>query len=209
MRFATQRTYHDRATKAVYIADKYAAILQGSVLDVGCDQKQLAGALPQGVKYTGVDMGDTADIRLNLDRENLPFPPRSFDTVVCCDVLEHLEQIHAVFDQLCTIAARRVILSLPNPARIFLFSLVEGKQGRQKYYGLPAEPEPDRHRWFFNAEEARDFVRARAARNGFEVEQLDHEDSWVSTVISSKGVHLSDHPALKDGTLWAVLARPQ
>jgi hypothetical protein len=207
MHYSTTTTYTDRASKALYIADKYAPILRTSVLDVGCDQKQLAAALPSGARAVGVDLGPPADVCINLDKEKLPFGPRSFETVVCCDVLEHLEQIHSVFDQLCTIAGERVILSLPNPARIFIFSLVEGKQGKQKYYGLPLDPPPDRHRWFFDAEEAREFVRARAARNGFEVEQMDHEDSWVSTVVSSKGVNLTDHPALKDGTLWAVLKR--
>lgn len=207
MLFSTTLTYADRATKALYIADKYASILNASVLDVGCDQRQLAAALPAGALYTGVDMGPPADIQVNLDQEDLPFPPRSFKSVVCCDVLEHLERIHGVFDQLCRIADRHVIISLPNPARIFLFSLVEGKQGRQKYYGLPFDPPADRHRWFFNAEEAREFVHERARRNAFDVAQIDHEDSWVSTILSSKGIHLSDHPALKDGTLWAVLTR--
>jgi len=205
--YDTTLTYSDRATKALYIARKYAPILTTSVLDVGCDQKLLATHLPAGVRYVGVDLAPPADVCVNLDEQPLPFAARSFGTVVCTDVLEHLERIHSVFDQLCTIAASRVVLSLPNPARNFVFSLRAGTQGKQKFYGLPLDPPADRHRWFFDAEEARAFVGLRAQRNGFGVEHMHHEDSWVSTILSSKGEDLSASPALRDGTLWAVLRR--
>lgn len=205
--YSTTKTYTDRVGKSAYIADKYASILTGRVLDVGCDQKFLQSHLPASTMYTGVDLFPPADVCVNLDQQALPFAPQSFDTVVCTDVLEHLERIHSVFDQLCAIARERVIVSLPNPARSFVFSLRAGTLGRQKFYGLPLEAPTDRHRWFFDADEAREFVAGRGQRNGFAIEHMHNEDSWVSTVVSTKGEPLTDSPALRDGTLWAVLRR--
>jgi 2-polyprenyl-3-methyl-5-hydroxy-6-metoxy-1,4-benzoquinol methylase len=143
---------------------------------------------------------------VNLDQEDLPFPDRHFDTVVCTDVLEHLERCHGVFDELCRVARGHVIVSLPNPLRVLLASLLEGTGGRIKYYGLPGEAPADRHRWFFGREEAVEFVTTRARHNGFEVEQTDAEDeprpAWVRN-----GRDVLDHPNVAGGTVWFVLRR--
>jgi len=41
-----------------------------------------------------------------------------------------------------------------------------------KFYGLPLDRPPDRHRWFFNTEEAEEFVRYRTKRNGFKIQKI-------------------------------------
>ena len=199
--------YTDRLTKARYIADKYRPILGGSILDVGCDQRQLAAHLPPTASYTGVDVADAADVVLNLDREDLPFADRAFDTVLCADVLEHLERLHAVFDDLCRVSADRVIVSLPNPYRSFVLAAVAGKLDPLKHYGLPVDPPRDRHRWFFGAEQAETFIRVRAARSGFEVEQLDVEDHGSPKWVDQNGVNLFGGWNIQGGTTWAVLRR--
>jgi len=199
--------YTDRATKAAYIAAKYAPLLTSTVLDVGCDQAPLRALVGRPELYTGVDMRDTADVVLDLDREDLPFAPQSFDTVLCTDVLEHLERCHAVFDELCRVARRHVIISLPNPLAVLVRALLEGGPVKLKFYGLPAEPPPDRHRWFFGQQDAEAFLRDRARRNGFEIEQLDVEDA--------ADFHSSDpllnaalqHPNVRNGITWCVLRR--
>ncbi len=206
LRFQTDYRYTDRTNKARYIALKYAPILGGSVLDVGCDQAPLKVLIGDPTRYVGVDMLPSADVVLNLDTDALPFPDRSFDTVVCTDVLEHLERCHAVCDELCRVAAERVIISLPNPVRCLLDALRDGGQGKLKFYGLPTDPPADRHRWFFGAEEARAFVQTCGARNGFTLEQIDFESvgnlSWVVN-----GRELLDSPNIRLGTMWAVLRR--
>lgn len=205
-RYHTDYVYTDRATKATYIARKYAPILTGRVLDVGCDAAPLRPLVARPEDYLGVDIRPDADLVLDLDRDDLPLPDRSFDTVVCTDVLEHLERCHAMFDELCRVSRERVIISLPNPLRLLMMALTEGKHGRAKFYGLPVDRPADRHRWFFGYEEAVAFVTERGRRNGFEVEQIEAEHhgcpSWVRD-----GVNLLASENVKAGTMWCVLRR--
>jgi SAM-dependent methyltransferase len=64
--------------------------LQGRVLDVGCGQQPYRPWLPEGCDYVGVDVeqapGVSAVIR---PAESWPLENRSFDAVLCTQVLEH------------------------------------------------------------------------------------------------------------------------
>ncbi len=208
-RYHTDIVYRDRAEKARYIADKYAPVLHGRVLDVGCDARQLRPLLPQGTEYLGVDLSEEADIRLDLDSDLLPFPDRAFDTVVCCDVLEHLEHIHRVFDELCRVVRGHVIVSLPNAIKSLLQELYEGSNGAMKWYGLPVEPQKDRHRWFFGYEDAVRFVRERGAQSGLRLEQADPESVDGYYWVNGDGDDVLSHPNVRLGTMWAVLKREE
>lgn len=201
--------YTDRATKARYIADKYAPILRGRILDVGCDAAPLRTLLSGSEHYVGVDVRSDADAVVNLDRDDLPFAGAAFDTVVCTDVLEHLDRCHAVFDELCRVARSRVIVSLPNPLGTLVQNLHEGGLGKIKYYGLPVDPPVDRHRWFFGFEDAQRFLTERGRRNGFRVEQLDTEgmNSTYWRARGDAGRDVLDSPHIQATTLWCVLAR--
>lgn len=206
--YSTSLTYTDRASKACYIAAKYSSILQASVLDVGCDSAPLRRLVARPDLYRGVDLGPPADVVLNLDRDNLPFESESFFTVVCTDVLEHLERCHAVFDELCRVASHYVLVSLPNPLATLVKDIHEGGLGKIKYYGLPVDPPADRHRWFFGFEEAAAFLTTRGARQGFTVEQLDSEGRlslYWRTGREQRDVLAS--PNIQAGTTWCVLRR--
>lgn len=207
-RYPVGMTYTDRATKAQYIARKYAPILQQSVLDVGCDQAPLRGLVGDRSRYVGVDIDPAAaDMVVDLDRQELPFGARSFVTVVCTDVLEHLERCHAVFDRLCEIADQRVLVSLPNPLNGLLDSMRVRSEGWKKFYGLPVDPPADRHRWFFGFEDARRFLEERGRRKGLEIEQLDVEYSSVHAWRDDTGADVLDKPDTRHGILWCVLRR--
>lgn len=122
----------------------------------------------------------------NLDSgEQLPLKENSFDLVLCTDVLEHLENIHFVFDELCRISNRYIMISLPNPhSYLGIYSVLRGRKysttlvkqkefGKYiKFYGLPLSKPRDRHRWFFNTEEAVDFVNYRAKKNNYKIENI-------------------------------------
>ncbi|HZW11395.1 MAG TPA: class I SAM-dependent methyltransferase [Phycisphaerales bacterium] len=207
LRYTTDSEYTDRDTKAAYIGRKYAPVLEGSVLDVGCGAGLLRRHVARPDLYVGIDSGAGGGVALDLERGVLPFGDQAFDAVVCTDVLEHLEAAHAIFDECCRVSRSRVIISLPNPVRNFIAELFAGSAGRMKYYGLPPQNPGDRHRWFFGFEEAEAFVRERAARNAFAVEQLDSSHDGCCYWLNGKGEDVLDHPNIRRGTLWAILHR--
>ena len=136
------------------------------MLGVGCDRRYLA-AFIKG-KYLGIDITGQPDLVVNLEH-GLPFRDRSFDIIIAFDVFEHLDNIHYVFDELCYVAKQYVIVGLPNMYEwhFRLMFLLDRKLSGK--YGLPCDPPVDRHRWLFGLNEARGFVKQRAAKNGFAV----------------------------------------
>lgn len=99
---------------------------EGAVLDVGVGAGQLFSALVQSERFTrvvGIDIqrhsnfldptGDYELIEMNVT--NLRFPDNSFDTVVCMEVLEHLEpqDFYAALNELRRVCRGALILSVP------------------------------------------------------------------------------------------------
>lgn len=173
--FKTDFIYHDRETKQQYVALKYEKILKGTVLDVGADEGYIRKYLPESVNYVGIGMGGKNEdiVKVDLETERIPYPDKYFDCVMCLDVLEHLENIHDVFDELCRVSKQWVLISLPNAYNDIVNYLSNGKyMGREyntKYYGLPEKPVADRHKWFFSSFEAANFVKYRAGVMKFEI----------------------------------------
>lgn len=147
----------------------FPQIWKGTVLDVGCRTGQLRNALPaKTLAYVGVDLFPPANVIANL-AAGLPFASQSSDTVVALDVLEHTDDIHASFAELCRVARSHVLIILPNMYEVQLrMRLLFGRQLSGKY-GLPSQPPKDRHRWLFSFYEAKAFTHALASRCGFEV----------------------------------------
>lgn len=175
--FSTALNYHDRETKADYVFDKYRRILKGKILDVGADKMYLKTRIQDNNgTYLGVGYGEAVDRVINLDASPLPFENESFDTVLCLDVLEHLESIHFMFYELCRVSKSHVIISLPNPYHSFISMLLYGDYAPgkgMKFYHLPPEPPEDRHRWFFSEKEALNFMTINSDKNGFDIFHSD------------------------------------
>ena len=152
-----------RQDRPRFLSRLYGRYLEGSVLDVGCDKavlREFVGA----ERYTGIDRSPEADLNHDLMADGrLPFEDGSFDTVVCTDVLEHLENLHQIFDELVRVARRHLLITLPNNWNSARQRLRRGK-GAIAHYGLPLEPPPDRHRWFFSLGEAEEFFRGQLGR---------------------------------------------
>lgn len=216
MQFTTDYRYTSREDKGLYVYKKYGPIfISGvAVLDVGADKGVLKQHLPDDISYFTIGYGGLSPYQYNL--EHIPWPLEScaFDVVLCLDVLEHLDNIHAAFDECCRIAKKYVIISLPNPYRDFMSFLYSGKyMGRakdMKFYGLMPEPEEDRHRWFYSPTDAREFIRHRSEKNGFSILQYDTEyEPPTNEGHPLARFFRQDLPIidLECGTMWWVLER--
>lgn len=181
MKFKTNYIYTDRRTKARYVYQKYRSILVGNILDVGADQCYLKDYLGDNANYVGAGLcSNNLDLEIDLERQSLPYDDNLFDVVLCLDVLEHLDNLHEVYDELCRVSNKYVIISLPNCHRSFFSYLKTANYKRDshrhmKFYGLPFEKPGDRHKWFFSTDEAEAFIQYRSKKNHMEIVQIDVE----------------------------------
>lgn len=154
--------FTERADRTEYMVHHFGRHISGAVLDVGCDRAVLKD-LVEGLDYLGIDVAGEPDMTVNLEQvERLPFEDGQFDCVVCTDVLEHLDNLHAIFDELLRVSRSRVVMSLPNCWALARVPIRRGR-GSFSHYGLPTDRPMDRHKWFFSAGEAVDFVAGRLA----------------------------------------------
>jgi SAM-dependent methyltransferase len=167
----------DRESRYKTILAAYPDGFSGSVLDLGCDVRHLE-RLARPARYVGVGLEPGSTLVHNLESTPYPFDDASFETVVCLDVLEHLEEMHAATAEIFRIASKRVVLTLPNAIdhilAAYLFRRRYRKEQWTKFYSLTAEPPADRHRWFFSEEEADRFLLAQAAKRGFSPGRCHH-----------------------------------
>lgn len=160
--------YRTRDERSRFVARRFAGYLPGGVLDVGCYEAPLRDILVD-IRYHGVDIAGNPDQRINLETcTRLPFDDHSWSCVLCADVLEHLDNLHAMFDELLRVAKDYVILSLPNAWRDARRPIEKGR-GSFEHYGLWLDRPIDRHKWFFNISQIDAFIMGRAARDGFAV----------------------------------------
>lgn len=154
--------FNTRSDRIRYLGDRFGKYLHGNILDIGCDEGLLRDMLPEGSCYTGIDISGKPDIQLNLEKlESLPFDAGTFDLVLCTDVLEHLDNLHLIFSELVRVSSRYILVSLPNNWANARRPVGRGK-GHIGYYGLPVQPPPDRHKWFFSLSEAGEFLEGQA-----------------------------------------------
>ena len=218
MQFHTDFKYTSREDKPEYVWRKYKEILWGRILDVGADECGLREFLPKGTEYIGIGLGGSVDLEIDLEKEKLPYADNSFDCVLCLDVLEHFDNVHQVFDDLCRVTRKYLIISLPNPWSSFISMLWGGYYKHtirpMKFYNLPADTPQDRHKWFFGVHEAERFLNERGKLNGMGLLQMDRENAdpnlkkrlyhMVLKLVVHKDV---DVDSLLDGRVWAVLVK--
>jgi len=88
----------------------------------------------------GIGLGGSQDQKVDLGKNAIPFSDNSFGCVLCIDVLEHVENIHEVFDELGRVSLRYIIVALPNPYADFYKMLRSGNYSQDfpwKFFGLP------------------------------------------------------------------------
>ncbi|MBI2625249.1 MAG: class I SAM-dependent methyltransferase [Candidatus Nealsonbacteria bacterium] len=148
------------------VAGLFKDYLRGEVLDIGCGEGYLRKFV-EG-KYTGLDKDGNPDIKADI-RNGLNLKDMSFDTVLALDVLEHTDDIHRVFDNLCRISRQWIIISLPNIYEWrFRAYFMFGKE-LDDLYRFSETPPIDRHRWIMSFNQAKNFVRKMSEKNNFEI----------------------------------------
>lgn len=127
------------------------------------------------------DINGDVDMILNLDKiDQLPFGDKQFDTVVCLDVLEHIENFHLIVNEIVRISSKRSIISLPNSSNLFFNILFNKKKSKLsegyyfKYYGLPILYPEDRHRWFCTIKDYEIFFKHLANKNDLNIQFVSH-----------------------------------
>ena len=166
----TTPKFSERNHRSEWLHRQFEHIFTGKTLDIGCYEAPLRNILGAS-NYTGVDFVGNPDININLeDADKLPFSDGSFDSAICIEVLEHLDNLHALIPELFRVSRKHVLISLPNAWRDARVKIERG-QGKIAHYGLPNQKPVDRHKWFFNAIEAKNFLANSAP------------PEWTSTII--------------------------
>lgn len=119
------------------VTDLYLGTGASSVLEVGCGEGLLADHLIRQRRPARFEACDVAlrpapglDPQIALREASiyaLPYPDRSFDLVVCCEVLEHLTDPAAGLAELARVSARHVLLSTPWEPVWRLLNLARGR----------------------------------------------------------------------------------
>lgn len=202
--------FENREQRAAFIAKTFAAELAASetVLDVGADYNSLKMFV--GDKVLGVDLYGAPDIKIDFEQELLTrFADRSFDTVVCTEVLEHLEQLHAMTHELLRVSRRYVIVSLPNSLSIFTKWNILFHDTAGKYYGLPLAKPEDRHRWLFGYKDIDRYFAALCQREPFDVRRkflhMNFSDTFRGQVL--KNIVRLFHIDNASQSYWVLLER--
>jgi hypothetical protein len=172
---AEWRSRSDRSRFVKQLAEKLGP---KRILNVGSGGKrELAQIVDVGLSVYDIDMAGDCDLKLNLDSvDALPFSDGEFGMVCAMDVLEHLENFHLINEELFRVSSKCVLISLPNSACEFIqvaLGRIESGSERErgvfsKYYGLPLEAPPDRHRWWLYPQDIvrfyENFARSRGCK---------------------------------------------
>lgn len=126
---------------------KVLGILKGlqpsEILDIGTGRGVFLWPFLDTFPYTPIQCVDVLDYRVSdlqavqsggitqlkaiqANATNLPFKDRAFDIVTALEVIEHIPETEKVFRELCRLARRFIIISVPskpddNPEHIHLF----------------------------------------------------------------------------------------
>ena len=151
-----------------FVARKLGKLNNQIILDIGCRDQIFKKSLLGDFKYIGIDYdpekNDSEFINHNLEN-GLPEQLGKIDIINAMDVLEHVENIHDIFNACFKKSEQKIAIALPNMAYYkfrltFLFSgEISGK------YIFHSKKIIDRHRWFTTYYNNINFVKTNTPKN--------------------------------------------
>ncbi len=98
------------------------SVVGDRILEIGCGRCYLASLLAKMATLTACDISispsrvpkDSGIQFTAADVEQLPFPDRSFDTVVCTHTLEHVQNLFLAISELRRVTRRRLVIVVPR-----------------------------------------------------------------------------------------------
>ena len=150
--------------RAEFVTNKLGKLNGDVVLDLGCRDMVLKKFLLGNYEYFGVDNSNTKEtdpalINHNLE-EGIPINIKKPDIIVALDVLEHIENIHSVYNQLFTTSNKTIVVALPNMAyyKFRLNFMIKGVLSGK--YIFSENKVLDRHRWIPNVKSIEKFIKS-------------------------------------------------
>lgn len=135
--------------KQLSITESMLGPKEETILDVGGGHAQLANPLHErGYNITVIGSDIICRERLNKDINfvahnlyELPFPDKSFDTVICFRLVSHSPDWQRLVSELCRVSRKRVIIDYPNWVSLnvftpFLFRLKRKLEGTTRPYRM-------------------------------------------------------------------------
>jgi ubiquinone/menaquinone biosynthesis C-methylase UbiE len=101
------------------------------ILDIGCGTSKILAAFPQAI---GLDISynklrynlSLGNELINADLKDICFKDESFDTVICSEVIEHIEKDYGIFQEMTRIIKSDGVLILGTPDySTFSWNLIE------------------------------------------------------------------------------------
>ncbi|MBK6514624.1 MAG: class I SAM-dependent methyltransferase [Polyangiaceae bacterium] len=173
-----------RAIHAMFVAAGPAK----RVVEIGVGEGFLSGYLSEqlpDIEFTGVDADEPslAGLRAKFPRvrahhgfiEDLSMLSPPYDVVMCCEVLEHVQDPRRALESLASLGAKRLVLSVPHEPFFMLSNLARGKNVAR----LGNDPE-HLHHWSKRA--FKSFLEER-----LDVLQLETSYPWILALAAPKG----------------------
>lgn len=158
-----------------------------SVLDVGCGEgftlkkleEKKIGKANEGIDYmvAAVKIANKIYPNLKIKKGNiysLPYEEKTFDLVLCTEVLEHLDDPEKALREIQRVSKKYVLFSVPNEPFFILANLFRGKY--LKSWGN--HPEHINHWTAFGFAQ---FLK----KNGFKIIKQRHPFAWT-LILASK-----------------------
>lgn len=151
-----------------FIARKLGKLNGETILDIGCRDKIFKNCIEGNYKYLGIDYNpneeNTEYINHNLEL-GLPLNLDEINIINAADVLEHIENIHNIFNDCFNIANKKIAIALPNMA-YYKFRIKFALSGEiSDKYIFRAQKVIDRHRWLPTYYNNLEFVKKNTPHN--------------------------------------------